>query len=96
VLWIVLSNVKAVNEMRNEPDITKYAELQAKTDGQLLAIIAGALDHARRATGNRAEVARECARAQALLPLVYHLSSPERLRLESRLAEFRRALVQAA
>jgi hypothetical protein len=88
--------VKAVIEMRNEPESTKYAELQARTDGQLLAIIAGALDRARRANGNRAEAARECARAQAVLPLVYRLSAPERLRLESRLAEFRRALARAA
>ena len=78
------------------PDITKYAELQAKTDGQLLAVIADALDRARRANGNRAEAARECARAAALLPLVYRLSAPERLRLESRLAEFRRAFAPAA
>jgi hypothetical protein len=82
--------------MSIEPELTKYAELQAKTDGELLAMIASAIDHARRANGNNAAVARECARAAALLPLVYRLSAPERLRLESRLAEFRRALLRAA
>jgi hypothetical protein len=82
--------------MGSTSEFAKLAQLRAKTDRQLIALISHqverSLDVARsdRPEQHRAVVERSYAEARKLISQVYNLN--ERLRLEARLGELRRTL----
>jgi hypothetical protein len=92
--------------MHTTSELGKFAELRAKTDRQLVALIHKAIETgetiARQASqgvnGNSELVKRQakaeaaCAQAAALLPTVYGLTELERKRLELKLREVRQML----
>ena len=77
-------------------ELAKFAILRAKTDRELVAVIAHQLDRglrlARMDSAPRAEAERAYAEAVLLLPRVYALPEAERRWLENKISDLRQRL----